>query len=679
MIIKKLELQNIRSYRQASVELPLGRTLFEGDIGSGKSTLLMALEFAFFGLGSETGTSLLRVGTSHGSVSMVFEVDGAEYRVERGLEKVGKRVQQTKGVLSSPDGTLDLAPSELKEKVLEILQFNEAPDPKAQSWIYRYAVYTPQEEMRSVLGLSPDLRLQTLRRAFRIEDYRIAVENATELAREVRRKAGEFGVMAAGVSEWKARLQTLQDQRRTERDRAAENRKEEEAAERDLESLKVEMERLREDELKLEQLNREIGLAEQTIEEQVKVVREESTAAADVESKIESLKVGARALKEHKPPSDLTASELDRKADELERKVEKLAGLEATAKSKTADYHSILERGRCPVCERPVKVGERKEFVSKEKAKRAELRHFGLELEEARRDAKRLRRLSNEFREYLLNKKELARVEDELQHHMKELEREKKRIEGAATKVEEGRKAVKDLEARTKTLVAVSAKLTGLGKDIETAERSQRSLRDDLARSTQKLESMDEKEAEMKEEIARREELGRKKDALQEHAIWLADYFAPTVQLIERSVMQGLNQEFDSLFQKWFGLLIDDAGKEVRVDESFTPIVSQDGYEQAVQYLSGGERTSISLAYRLALNSLVQRVSVAMRSNVLILDEPTDGFSKEQLGNVRQVLDEIECPQLIVVSHEKELESFADQIYKVVKDAGVSRILPGAA
>jgi exonuclease SbcC len=61
----------------------------------------------------------------------------------------------------------------------------------------------------------------------------------------------------------------------------------------------------------------------------------------------------------------------------------------------------------------------------------------------------------------------------------------------------------------------------------------------------------------------------------------------------------------------------------------------------------------------------------------LILDEPTDGFSKEQLGKVREILDELQSPQIVIVSHEKELESFADQIFKVAKSQGVSKIVAG--
>jgi len=140
----------------------------------------------------------------------------------------------------------------------------------------------------------------------------------------------------------------------------------------------------------------------------------------------------------------------------------------------------------------------------------------------------------------------------------------------------------------------------------------------------------------------------------------------------------NINLEFDSQFKKWFSMLVDDPGKEAKIDEDFTPIIQQDGVDQDVSYLSGGEKTSVALAYRLSLNNIVRKVSTGMQSNVLILDEPTDGFSKEQLGKVREILDELECPQIILVSHERELESFADQIFRVTKTNGVSTISTGS-
>jgi len=63
VIIKKIEITNIRSYKEkTSIELPIGTILFQGDIGSGKSTILSAIEFALFGLGDVDANHLLRIG-----------------------------------------------------------------------------------------------------------------------------------------------------------------------------------------------------------------------------------------------------------------------------------------------------------------------------------------------------------------------------------------------------------------------------------------------------------------------------------------------------------------------------------------------------------------------------------------------------------------------------------------
>ena len=44
MIIKKITLKNIRSYKNQIVEFPEGSTLLSGDIGSGKTSVLLGIE-----------------------------------------------------------------------------------------------------------------------------------------------------------------------------------------------------------------------------------------------------------------------------------------------------------------------------------------------------------------------------------------------------------------------------------------------------------------------------------------------------------------------------------------------------------------------------------------------------------------------------------------------------------
>ena len=110
------------------------------------------------------------------------------------------------------------------------------------------------------------------------------------------------------------------------------------------------------------------------------------------------------------------------------------------------------------------------------------------------------------------------------------------------------------------------------------------------------------------------------------------------------------------------------------MDEDFTPILEQDGYEQDFNNLSGGEQTSISLAYRLSLNTMMRKTTESLKSNLLILDEPTDGFSKNQLAKVKNVLRELDSEQIILVSHEKELETYVDNVFQISKSEGYSKI-----
>ncbi len=675
MIVKAIEMRNVRSYKQASVELPLGKTLFEGDIGSGKSTILMAIEFAFFGLGSETGSSLLRVGESEGRVRMIFDVDGREYEILRVLSRKGSKVQQTEGRLRTPDATIHLSPTELKEKILEVLQFNEVPDPKAQSWIYRYAVYTPQEEMKSILLLTPDLRLQILRRAFGIEDYKLAGENANELGREIRRKAENLEGRAADFDDLKSRVERWREQREFFTEESNRMQKVESENVIELENLKKERDKMHGEEVRLSTLINAIASDEELIKAKSGDASEWMQEAEDIEKRTAKLNQKITEIGQTTTLTARSTVEISTEIKELDAKANELRTLEAKVAAKVDDYHSILETGVCPVCDRPAKAHE---FVALEKAKKKEMTHVSEELGVCVSKLEKAREELEQRREYEVTLDKVRSLQDDVTRNVEEVEKR-------GGKVAKAREEIEKMKARLSKAKKEREELTGLGENLEELERNVRrvetQLRDTREKVTEartRIDDLTRQIAEGEEEVKLKEQYAEKARILKENEIWLQDYFEPTVEAIERHVMVSINQDFNANLQKWFAMLIDDPDKEVRVDENFTPIISQDGYEQEVNFLSGGERTSIALAYRLALNTLVQRVSTGMKSNLLILDEPTDGFSQEQLGNVREVLDDIASPQLIVVSHEKELESFADQIFRISKERGESTITSGA-
>lgn len=156
---------------------------------------------------------------------------------------------------------------------------------------------------------------------------------------------------------------------------------------------------------------------------------------------------------------------------------------------------------------------------------------------------------------------------------------------------------------------------------------------------------------------------------------WIENYFIMLMSTIEKHVMLNIYSEFNEFFQQWFSMLIEDETMAARLSEEFAPIISQNGYESSITNLSGGERTAAALAYRLALNKSVNDIVGKIKTkDIIILDEPTEGFSSEQLDRVRTVLNELGIKQTIIVSHESKIESFVENVIKISKNEGISRV-----
>ena len=671
MIVKELELTNIRSHGHTLIKFPLGKTLLEGDIGSGKSSVLMGIEFGLFGLGFDSGSSILKLGKDSGEVRMAFEVDGSEYQVTRKLQRKAGKVQQTDGEIKSPGETLTLSPSELKEKVLEILEFNEAPDPKAQSWIYRYAVYTPQEEMKSILALAPEQRLQILRRAFRVEDYKTTATNADEAVRHIREEAREQDGIARGMGELRSQVRALQADEEKHKAELTRLEDAETAGEEAARLLSAEKEGLQKREVALQGVKAETEYYERLGADAARDASELGDEIIGLSEDLRDLEATIARTEVERPSSLNSLPELKRREKTLEMKAKKLIELKAATEAKLLDYVSIMKNGVCPVCDR---AAEAHDFEDKRARKDAERNHLTEELASVDGEIEALKGKIEQAEAYKDAAKELAhrraertKLKTEIDKKEQSKRKFEKRAAFAKNTLQQLGKQLEELSGLAKEMEAVNMKL-------KRSEESLRVTREGIGKTRGLLESTQKRQTEIAIEVVAKEEASSKSKTLREREIWLGDYFIATVKAIEKSVLATINQEFDSLFRKWFSMLVNEPDKEVSVDEDFTPVVTQGGYEQDVRYLSGGERTGVALAYRLALNVLAQRVSIGMKSNLLILDEPTDGFSKEQLGTVREVLDDVGCPQVIVVSHDKELESFADQIIRVEKSGSESAV-----
>ncbi|MFY9716887.1 MAG: hypothetical protein WAK40_03000, partial [Thermoplasmata archaeon] len=158
-------------------------------------------------------------------------------------------------------------------------------------------------------------------------------------------------------------------------------------------------------------------------------------------------------------------------------------------------------------------------------------------------------------------------------------------------------------------------------------------------------------------------------DDLERKAAWVSGPFRLHLLAMEQELLAHAQATFDRAFQRFFASLIDDPSLIAQTDVGFTPEVMIDGEPTPAEALSGGERTALALAFRLALASVVRSLG-DVRLECLLLDEPTDGFSAEQVIRMGELLGELSLPQVVIVSHEGQLASIADRTIRVRKIDG---------
>lgn len=120
-----------------------------------------------------------------------------------------------------------------------------------------------------------------------------------------------------------------------------------------------------------------------------------------------------------------------------------------------------------------------------------------------------------------------------------------------------------------------------------------------------------------------------------------------------------------------FNLNFDD----VRVSEDMGIEISQNGNIESVDMLSGGEKTALAIALRLALAKYVME-----NIKTMIMDEPTTFLDQDRRHNLKDIIqytfrgEDNPVPQMIIVTHHTELISVADNVNEVVKRNGASEV-----
>lgn len=680
MKIKQIILDNIRSYEHQEINLPEGSTLLSGDIGSGKTSVLLAIEFALFGLQpGQRGSALLKNGKKDGGVKIIFEVDGDEIIIERTLKK-GKTISQDYCSISVNNERRELSVTELKGKILELLGY-PSEFAKKQNLLYTFTVYTPQEEMKQIILEDSETRINTLRHVFGIDKYKTILENVAILTAKLREEKRTKEGMTANLEQIKYNLLA----------------KENELEEKQLNLSSIQRELFEKTEIRKKIQEEKEGYSKK-IEEKTKLQSETEKTKIMIITKNDTIFSNNKTISQIKSQiedlqkikfdeSEIKHLEQSISINKMEKDKLNKINLETNSKMNSLllkiDDNKKVEKKLssleiCPTCLQNVDAVYKANVLNKINEDNVEANKQLKELEIQRKELnEKLKKIEEEISSSERNLTDLKIMKMKLQD-INDKKIQIQNIEKSNISLEKDIEILKQhidlLTNSVLNLVRFVNLLDIKQKELDEALKQERLADIKVAELKKEIEVFSRQIEELKKEIDRTEKIKLELNYIAELENWLSKQFISLISFIEKNVMIKLKNEFSKLFAEWFYMLVSD-NFNVKLSDDFTPVIEQSDYEIEYAYLSGGERTAIALAYRLALNQVINSLMSKIKTrDLVILDEPTDGFSEQQLDKMRDILQQLNIKQLIIVSHEQKIEGFVENVIRFKKENGITKV-----
>ncbi len=680
MIFKKIKLKNIRSYKEQELVFPEGAVLLAGDVGSGKTSVLLAIEYALFGLQpGQRGSSLLANGEEYGEVSLELDINGNNVLIERGLKRSSKSINQDFAAITVNGNRFESSVTEVKLKILELLNY-PLDFVRKNNLVYRYTVYTPQESMKEIIREDIETRLDVLRHVFGIDKYKRIQENITRIATMIRDDSRFLQAESAMIDTRKNDvdssqkfLNIIQSKIEEKQEEIKKIKEERLLKEKEVENLQIKVAERENFKKEIEKLS----LVLRNKQEQNSRFNKDLIEINDLISSSKPVEIN---LDPNKIPLQIaeTLKEIDRLEKEYMKFSSNSNSIDIQKQNELVKKTKIYQLKHCPTCLQDVPEAHKHNIINEVETK------------------------INKFdKDKGVLIKEIQRIDSELTNQkniLKSLESDRVAIQVNNAKQESlnrylsKRQELEKLkEAFEKDIIFINDQIDSQKKnslDYSKYENLLKIKKDELSyltdsekrREIELAETRKEIEMTLKEiskyslEIQKGQESKNKLMKMLDIENWLSNNFLNLAKFTEKNILIALRKEFTKIFNKWFSMLTTDAF-EVYLDENFSPVIVHNEFELDYEFLSGGERTAVALAYRLALNQLINSVlSKIKTSDVVILDEPTEGFSEVQLDKMRDMLRELNVKQLLIVSHETKMEGFVDHVIRFKKTNGVSEV-----
>jgi exonuclease SbcC len=670
MILQSIEISNIRSIRSEKLEFPSSTMLFFGDVGSGKSSVLKSIEFALFGTlvhGELSGDSLLRRGKSKASVNLTFSIDGKSYSIKRNLlkDRKGKVSQKECVFIDHEEGKqTTFAPTDMRRKILSLLSYSTSRYEKATKLpLFRYTVYTPQEQVKEIIQADPEERFEILKEVFGIEKYEITLRNLEIIKDFLSDKIKEFQIKIQQIGEPEENIINKKKELEETRDLISKLVIEIEEKKKQVKSKEKIIERIQQDldiySKKSVQIENKESNSKEYLQKQKKTRRTLSTIQEEISQKDKEF----QNLKKVELQTELSEKELEKQIDNLQDIKSQGERELAIITKNVSDVDDLLKEGKCSLCGQSIHEKDRFEN---------ELEAASLKAKKISTEINSLAQKVNKNRSFLKNIREFQKYENKKDSFLNLVSEKKKRETDLANYVNELTAKLKENENDIIVILSeykitdlqkfkelgkdIKAKLTSEKKSLKKLNSSKDSTGNEMVSQKKNLEFLQKELIELESNIELKKDLQNNLIYYSQLRGWVSEEFPILIRDIEKKLIASSAHHFNTYFKEWFHELVEDKNIEVEIrPDDFQPVIYVNGYESPFRDLSGG----------------YQEVKT---KNLLILDEPTDGFSQQQINRMQPIFEKLNASQMIIISHERNLDSFVTDIFHFEKENHLTKV-----
>lgn len=727
MRILGVRLRNIRSYVDKVIVFPPSRTtVIYGDNGAGKTSILLGINYALFGLPRGQKSSdpfagfvspyrddLLRAGTSSAMVRLLIEHRGKLILIERRLNgDRGGRIVIFSGAGDAlkVESSKNYSSEDLTEKILEILGLKEDLRKSRSTYIFSNVMYVPQFNVHQTLILDDRQRRELVGRVLGLDKYMTALNNIEKIAKGKNSVIGsELHSINERIADHKKYLKEIDVNKiNTELSKLMSEREE---LNKRLNELRVRRESLEEEKKRLSRVRSELSLRIGELKSRLETINRAKTELKDkkerlnktlselgfsgidrVNELIDELQARRLSLENEYSSIDRDLEQLDEKlrsvesyekdvltqVSKLEAEIEGVKNRVREIWGEVLETRGVVAQGMCPLCKQSI-TREYGEELMRERHLR--MREVAMKIAPLVRELWSrkllLQKLYSEKEEIKKKKTELSRHQDIVFKKIREIEASVLKL----SQVVEFPKKISELELIVSEEAKVLEELNSAKREFEEYREKEDEL-DNIINEiketedeyNRKLGEVSERISNLKRELERYDRLSdelRKLElrasVLSRVAEYLVDHIYKGVEAIESAVRSLAHDRFSECFQEYFFRLLQDQEIVEASVSDFRPVMRVRTGVAGVQEISqpsGAQLTALGLAYRLALNRVVRDLNKELRESVLIMDEPTLGFSPERVEKLRELIEDIRSglgkAQVILVTHDERLLEVGD-------------------